>query len=341
MVKTKGYIVLNFTKSFLTIFLPFFLIISLIFLVRISSFTTQIKLTFTELMVLFSYFIPDIIFYTLPLSFIAALSNTLIRLSTGNELIALCVLGLNANRILRNLFLISLLFSMLLIAFSFIAMPISKQAYKLFTEEKRSEAKLNIVSGKLGQKFGKYYVYVRGQNKVDGGFQDLVIYNNADKQNEQFFAAKQGRLNKQNGQISLILQDGYGYTYSNGYLRQIQYEMLEAFDTVEQKPFYFEDIISYWGRASHDHRIMHRLLFFFFISLIPLLALYPVAAFTIINPRYQKNHTFIVIFTTTLLLYLIASSLEKWGNIPMLIVVTLLTFSGGFWLFRKRVARYF
>ena len=340
MVNARGYITTNFTKSFLTIFLPFFLIISLVYLVKISALTAQIKLTFTELLTLFSYSVPDIVFYTLPLSFIAALANVLLKLSTDNELIALYALGLNANRILRSLFLVSLLFSLLLLTISFLAMPMSKQLYKSFKEEKKTEAKLNIVPGKLGQKFGEYYVYVKEKND-DETFKDLVIYNRTNMNNEQFFAAKHGKLNKQNGQTSLLLQDGYGYTYTKDSLQQAKYRTLEAFDTTKQQNFHFEDILVYWKKAMHDKKIMHRLLFFFFVSLIPLLSVYLVASFTMINPRYQANRSFTVIFGTTLLLYLIASSLEKWGTLSALAVAVLLTLIGGILLFQKRVARYF
>ncbi|QOR62435.1 LptF/LptG family permease [Sulfurovum sp. ST-21] len=339
MVNARSYISSNFTKSFLTIFLPFFLIISLVYLVKISALTSKIQISFVELLRLFSYSVPDILFYTLPLSFIAALANMLIKLSTDNELIALYALGLNANRILRGLFLVSLLFSFLLLTLSFLAMPMSKQLYKSFKEEKKAEAKLNIVPGKLGQKFGEYYVYIKG--KENETFHDLVIYNRTNMDEEQFFASKDGKLNKHNGQTSLLLKDGYGYTYSKERLQQIQYATLEAFDTTKKKRFHFEDIVAYWSKASHDKDIMHRLLFFLFISLIPLLSVYLVAAFTMINPRYQSNHSFIVIFATTLFLYLIASSLDKWGNIPLLIIAILLTLGGGVILFQKRVARYF
>jgi lipopolysaccharide export system permease protein len=71
------------------------------------------------------------------------------------------------------------------------------------------------------------------------------------------------------------------------------------------------------------------------------LALYFVAAFSMINPRYQSNHSFIVIFFTTLMLYLLASSLEKWGNISLVSAALVITFGGGYALFQKRVARYF
>jgi lipopolysaccharide export system permease protein len=339
MVSTRGYISLNFTKAFLTIFLPFFLIISLVYLVNISSLTAKIQLTFGELLTLYSYSIPNIIFYTLPLSFIAALANTLSKLSTDNELIALYALGLKANKVLKGLLILSILFSLLLLSISFLGMPLSKQYYKSFKSAKKSEAKLNIVEGKLGQKFGDYYIYI--QEKVHDTFHNIVIYNRTNKNEEQFFSSQEGNLNKKNGITSLLLKEGYGYTYSDAKLQQAKYNTLEVYDSSKKRAFHFEDIVTYWSKAKTDKKIMHRILFFLFVSLIPILSVYGVAAYTMINPRYQPNRSFIVIFITTLLLYLIASSLEKWGNFSILIIAILTTLFFSKWLFNKRVAKYF
>jgi len=341
MVKVKRYISANFVKSFLTIFLPFFLIISLVYLVKISALTAKIQITFFEILTLYSYSIPDIMFYTLPLSFIAALANVLVKLSQDNELIALYALGLNANHLLRRLFLLSLLFSILLASISFLAMPLSKQLYKSFTEEKKSEAKLNIIPGELGQKFGDYYIYVKEKDKKNDVFNDMVVYNRTDKNNEQFFAAKTGKLNNKPEISSLLLNDGYGYTYSDIKLQQAQYKSLEVFDSVKKASYRFEDILEHWGLAATDTKRMHRLLFFTFVSLIPLLALYLVASFTMINPRYQKNRSFLVIFVTSLLLYMIASGLEKWGTPLILLLCIGFTSLLGLWLFNRRVSKYF
>jgi len=341
MVKVKTYISSNFVKSFLTIFLPFFLIISLVYLVKIAGLTAKIQITFMELFKLYSYSVPDIIFYTVPLSYIAALANVLVKLSQDNELIALYALGLNANKILRRLLLISILFSLLLGTISFLAMPLSKQLYKSFKEEKKAEAKLNIVPGELGQKFGEYYIYVKEKDDNKDIFNDMVIYNRTDKSNEQFFAAKTGKLNNQPHVSSLILHDGYGYTYSEIKLQQAEYKSLEVFDSVKKEPFKFEDIIAHWSKAATDTKMMHRVLFFVFVSLIPLLAVYLVAAFTMINPRYQPNRSFLTIFLTTLFLYLIASALEKWGTPFTLIFSIVAVALLGQWLFKKRVSKYF
>jgi lipopolysaccharide export system permease protein len=339
MVNVKGYISSNFTKSFLTIFLPFFIIISLVFLVRIASLTSKIQIDFLELLLLYSYSIPEIIFYTLPLSFIAALANVLVNLSQGNELIALYALGLKSKKILKGLLWISILFSLLLMTLSLLAMPLSKQFYRAFKEEKRNDAKLNIVPGELGQKFGSYYIYVK--DKTEDRFENIVIYNRTDKADEQFFSSKTGKLNRNENVSSLLLNEGYGYTYSEIKLQQAEYKTLEIFDNAKKKGFQFKSILSYWKTAQQDSKMMHKLLFFIFVSLIPLLSVYLVASFTMINPRYQANHSFLVIFISTLFFYAIASSLQKWGTIPILVgsVITLMIL--GQWLFKKRVSKYF
>ena len=339
MVNVRSYISSNFSKAFLTIFLPFFLIISLVYLVKISALTAQIQITFPELLLLYTYSIPDIIFYTLPISFVAALANVLMRLSIDNELIAIYALGLKAKEVLKSMRLLGFLFSLLLLNISFLGMPLSKQFYNSFKENKKSEAKLNIVAGKLGQKFGEYYIYVKEKKGTE--FHDIVIYNRTDKNNEQFFAADKGRLNKKAKATSLLLEDGYGYTYTDVKLKQAKYKTLEVYEKNKKKDFHFEDIIEFWSAAKKDTGKMHRLLFYMFVSLIPLLSVYLVAAFTMINPRYQENRSFLVIFFTSLLFYIIATILQKWGNFYLIVLAILFTSILGRWLFHTRVARYF
>jgi len=77
------------------------------------------------------------------------------------------------------------------------------------------------------------------------------------------------------------------------------------------------------------------------VSLIPLLSLYILASFTIINPRYQKNRSFVIIGLVTGLFYALASVLNKMGSIPLLTVMIVATGALGYWLFQKTVSRYF
>jgi len=318
---------------------PFFLIISLIYLVKIAALTSKVVLTFSELLILYSYSIPNIIFYTLPISFVAALANNLIRLSSDNELIVIYALGLKANRVVRGLLVLGALFSILLLSISFFTMPLTKQMYKSFKQDKKAEAKLNIVPGKFGQKFGEFYIYVKDKN--ENYFKDVVIFNRENKESEQFLSANEGELKIEGKVSSLLLTDGHGYTYSKDKLQQAKYKTLEVYQNIKKRNHKFEDVITYWSLAKTNESRMHRLLFYIFVSLIPFVSIYLVASFTMINPRYQSNNTFLVIFGTIFLFYSLASSLEKYGSITMLVAFIAFTAILGRWLFNIRVARYF
>lgn len=339
MVNTRQYLSINFTKSFLTIFLPFFFILSLIYLLRITRLTSQIDISFNELFTLYSYFTPYIIFYTVPLSFIGALANTLSKLSQDNELIALYALGIRAKSLLHIFFKLAALFTLLLLAISFLAIPITEQLYQSFRLDKRAGAKLNIKPIEIGQKFGEYYIYVA--EAKDNLYKDVVIYNKSTTGTEQFYASQTGKVNNRENTNSLELGDGYGYTYSEKKLQEIRYKTLEVFDTSKITQYQFKNIADYWLSAKVDEERMHHLIFCVFISLIPLFSVFLVAAFTMINPRYQKNHAFIVIFLVTLLLYLISSFLQNSGNLIIMAVIASGLFLLGRWLFKKRVERYF
>jgi len=339
MANLRGYLSKAFTGSFLTIFLPFFFIISLVYLVKIASLTAKIAMSFQELLTLYSYSIPDILFYTLPLSFVATVAILLVRLSMENELIALYALGVPAHKIVRYFLLLGVLFSTFLLALSLLAMPLTKQYYKAFKNAKIDDARLSIQAGELGQKFGSYYIYMR--EKKGDTFYDLVIYNHTKGMQEQFFSSKEGKINHYQGVTSLLLKDGYGYTYTKEKLQQLQYQTLEIFNTLEREVFHFQSTLHYWLQAQQNHRVLRKLIFYIFISFIPLLSVYLVASFTMINPRYQKNYAFVSIFATTLFFYLLASSLGKWGSFSLLFTLSALIFILGRLLFHWRVSKYF
>lgn len=340
MARIKDYLSSNFTKTFSVIFLPFFAIVSLVYFVRISMLTAQIQLNFAELFQLYGYFLPSILFYTLPVSFITTIALILVRLSHDNELSALYALGISSSKIIKNYLWLAILFSALLLSISFLAMPIAKQMYNAFRITKASEAKFNINAASLGQKFDDYYLYIGEQ--VGAKFHDIVIYNPKSQTGEKIFISKSGQIiNNENEQASVILEDGYGYTYYKNDLQQVKFQTLRAYDTSPQEKISFESIAHYWGQMKNDDSTMKRALFFIFISLIPLLSLYSVAAFTMINARYQSNHSFIVIFAISLICYSFASFLERFGNVYWLLGGIMLLVIGGKWLFSRQVVRYF
>jgi len=337
----KRYISSNFTKSFLILFIPFFMIISLIYLIKISTLTSQISLSMSELFLLYLYSIPEIVFYTIPISFVAATANLFTRLSIDNELVALFSLGVKSKYIVKRVQIIAILFTLLLLSISFLAIPISKQYYKSFKTEKKAQAKLNLNAGELGQKFGDYYIYIESKDPKNSNFNNIVIYNKDKNQQEKFFAASKGNLLHQDKTTLLKLFDGYGYTYDKDSLEEAKYKQLNVYKNVKKSHTTLYDIYDYWSQIKNVKKLKQKALFMIFVSFIPIISLYIIASFTIINPRYQQNRSYIVIFATTILLYTLASILHKQANIYLLICTIILIVISGFVLIRKQVYRFF
>ena len=333
------YLSYNFTSSFLTIFLPLFFIGALVFIIKISTLTASIQISFFEMIQLFSYNLPAILFYTLPVSFLVAVVMTLLRLSNDNELMALFALGTKSNSILNHFVFIAFLFSTVLLILSLGLMPKTKQQFQAFKHQKSSEAQVNINPSKLGQKFGNLFVYVK--SKKNDTLHDIVIYNKDKTHSDQLFMAKRASIENKNAVITLTLNDGSGYTFTKELLKEIHYEKMQVFQNLNTEEFTYHNILAYWIKLSFDSSDKRRILFFIYISLIPLMALYIIAAFSIINPRYQKNYAYHILSITTIGLYSIATLLESQGNYIALILAIALTSIFGLFLFRRYVERYF
>ena len=337
-VTIGGYLSQNFTSSFLTIFLPLFFIGALVFIIKISALTASIQISFQEMLQLFSYNVPSILFYTLPVSFLVAVVITLLRLSNDNELMALFALGTKAKSIMYRFFFISFLFSTILLILSLGLMPKTKQQFSSFKHEKATQAQVNINPSKLGQKFGNLFVYVK--SKEGTTLKDVVIYNKDKEHNNQLFIAKSADIKNVNSLVTLTLNSGSGYTFSEDTLKEINYEKMQVFQNLNSDEFTYHSIITYWVELSKTWR-KGKIFFFIYISLIPMMALYIIASFSIINPRYQKNYAYHILGLTTIGLYSIATLLKNQGTPLLLGISIIITFIIGIVLFRRNVQRFF
>jgi lipopolysaccharide export system permease protein len=337
-VTIGAYLSQNFTSSFLTIFLPLFFIGALVFIIKISALTASIQINFVEMVQLFSYNLPSILFYTLPISFLVAVVVTLLRLSNDNELMALFALGKNSQSIMYRFFFISALFSIILLILSLGLMPKTKQQFSSFKHEKASQAQVNINPSQLGQKFGNLFVYVKSKESTT--LKDVVIYNKDKEHSDQLFIAKSATIENVNSLITLTLNDGSGYTFSKDSLKEINYQQMQVFQNLNSDEFTYSNIVAYWTALSKTWR-KGKILFFIYISMIPMMALYIIASFSIINPRYQKNYAYQVLGLSTIGFYAIATLLEEQGTPVLLLVSILSTFIIGILLFKKYVQRYF
>ena len=347
-VSLSRYISINFTKAFLTIFLPLFFIGSLVFIVKLASLTSLFQVNFWEMMQLFSYNIPMILFYTIPISFLVAVATTLLKLSNENELIALVALGTHAKKIVSQLRTIALLFSLLLLVLSLAKMPQADQLYSSFKAQKSTEAQLNLNPSQLGQKFGNFFIYIR--DKQGKTMEDVVIYtkgnlskneSNHSQLSNQLFIAKRANIETKDSSIQLSLMDGSGYTFEERSLKEIDYDKMQIFQNLNSQGYTYRNILEHWLKWSMHPKKKRRILFFIFISLIPIMGLYIIASFAIINPRYQKNHAYQILGITTVALYVIATSLKNGGSFAIMGVAIAGALILGLTLFHYKVTKYF
>ena len=80
MGRLKGYLLSNFSQIYFSIFLPLFVIASVIMLVKIAAFTSVIQLSFFEMVKLYLFMLPELLFYTLPVTFFISAVMTVSKL---------------------------------------------------------------------------------------------------------------------------------------------------------------------------------------------------------------------------------------------------------------------
>lgn len=100
----KKYLFKNFSSSFFPIFFTLFSITSIVYLVKIASLTSVIQLNILELLLLYIYTIPKILFFVLPISYFVGLVMTFSKLSGEYELLVISSFGKNPISILKYFF---------------------------------------------------------------------------------------------------------------------------------------------------------------------------------------------------------------------------------------------
>jgi len=289
MGRIRGFILSQFGKNYLLIFLPFFSILSIVYIIRISKLSQKISLNTGEIATLYSFFLPDILFYTLPLSFITAVTATLMKLSEDNELIALFSFGMTPSKLLKLLLLPALLFTALMLILSLYTIPQSTLAYKRFEKQKSIEAELAIAPNRLGQKFGDYIVFLG--DKKGNTYQDVVLFATDNKEKRVLVIAKEGHLAHQKNQFSLNLSQGTADTFLSDTIESISYARMQLYNySQSHSSIQFQG----WQNILKNRKSMALFIYNIFLSLSPLLTLGILISFSIINPRYQRSSIYLV-----------------------------------------------
>ncbi len=339
MHKTSDYLLRSFSGIFFSIFLPIIVIGSLILFVRIAKLTEVTQMSAGEMLLMYGYSLPTILFYTLPVTFFAALVLTLNKLSNDFESVVLFSFGISPAKLVNFFYPLVILLVALLMLLSLGLIPITKQLTKSFIAYKSMHAVLNIEASQFGQKFGEWLVFLESKDKESNTLHNIVLYNSKPSQ-EQILIADMGRFINENGVLGLMLSNGRAYSIQKEKVNQIDYKVMKIYDTTQYKPFTYQNLKEYWSLALKDKKRLKDMVIFIAISLFPIATLYIAFAYGILHPRYQKNYGYIAILVATALYYGIVSAIAKTSAFGSALFVVLFM-AVGVVLFYKRVQRRF
>ena len=311
MHKLQKYILNNLSMLFFSIFIPLFAIASLIFLIKMATYTAVIQLNIWEMTKLYIFVIPDVLFYTLPFSFFIAVSLTLFRLSNDNEIIVLFSLGIHPNFILKTLLKPALILTILLLLNFLVLYPHAKILSKNFYLYKKSEAQFNLSASEFGHSFGNWLLYI-GKNNPDETFEDVFLFKkNVENNQEVLISAKHAKIINEFNILRLELSNGEGYSYSEEKFTQINFETMYINDYLTTDLHKYETPLEFWTSDINKHKKKKILIRNTLMSFLPLLTLFLAASIGIVHIRHNKGKTYLYLFLSIIIYYETIILLQK------------------------------
>jgi len=339
MIRLRKYILNNFASLFLSIFLPLFAIASVIFLIKLAAYTAIIQLSIWEMTKLYIFIFPEIIFYTLPITFFVAATLSIFKLSNDNEIIVLFALGIKPIFIVKTLLKPALLLVAIMFFNFFIVFPHAHTLSRNFLSYKKSEAKFNLAASEFGNSFGDWLLYLGTKNE-DGTFSKVFLFNKKQKE-EILIAAKKAQVINDAGILRLKLTNGEGYSYSKEKFSQINFNTMLINDTMKTDLRKYKKPLDYWLSKELFERKKHLFIRDTLMSLFPFITLFLVVTIGIVQVRHQKSRVYLYLFLTILLYYSGLLVLEKYFGFYTIAVVSVFWLIATYYLYRKIIVKKF
>lgn len=336
----QNYIRESFSMLFISIFIPLFSIASVVFLIKVATYTAIIQLSLWEMAKLFFFIVPELLFYTMPISFFVAATLTLFKLSNDNEIVVIFSLGIHPKFIIKTLFKPALLLSIILLFNFFVMLPHAKTLSYNFISSKKSEAKFNLSASEYGHKFGNWLLYI-GQENSDETYSDVILFNKNQEKEEVFVGAKKAEIVNDSGILRLKLTSGEGYSYSKEKFTQIDFETMFINDTMQTNQEKYETPMEYWMPKVINERRTKMFILDILLSLFPVLSLFLIASIGIVHTRHQKTKVYLYLFLGIIVydvLALVLQPILSYYTIPVFIVLWLVA---TYMLYKKQIVAKF
>ncbi|MBV5320897.1 MAG: LptF/LptG family permease [Sulfuricurvum sp.] len=322
MGKLRQYILSHLSILFFSIFLPLFAIASVIFLIKLATYTAVIQLNIIEMGKLYLFVIPELLFYTLPIAFVIGGALALYRLSNDNEMVVVFSLGISPAFIARVLAIPALLLTLLLLVNFIVVTPYIKIISANFLEKKRAEAKFNLTASEFGHHFGDWMLFVNKSDKNSRVFEDVVLFNKAMK-DEILIKSDKAELINKSGVLQLKLDNGESYSYNNELLKTMLFKTAYINDKMSTDPMIYRDTLDYWTNDELRDRKNQRFITNSLLSLFPLISIFLIIALGVVHARHQKRWIYLWLFLSIIAFYASAMILQQWLGFHAIWVIAL------------------
>jgi len=341
-------------------------------LVKIAAFTSIIQLNLFEMMKLYFFMLPDLLFYTLPITFFISAVMTVSKLSFDYEMIVIFSLGVKPSKIVLFFTKLALVQSLLLILIFFVITPHTNNLSKNFIINKKTEAKFNIKASEYGHKFGNWLIFVSGsadkkdsKAEEDGKFENVILFNQTEE-DETLIIAKSADVITKEDVLKLELTQGKGFTYSAESLSQMKFRRMRINDTSdadtekykntwqfwfgdkeEQKAYapgnkkdYTTEDKYYYTQYQHRYEVkLQKIATLSLISLFPLVSVLFILSIGVINARHQKGFTYLFIFLIVLVYYVAVFTLSKVLGLYTVALLVPATLAISAFIYNKKIAK--
>ena len=340
MSRVNKYLLFNFLGTFASLFSTLFLIMSIVFFIQIARITSYIEISFGELFKLYSFMLPRVLLFVVPIAFFVSLAMTLFRLSKENESIVIFTLGGSPNKIARFFLAFSALLSAALLVVAIVMIPIAAQLNANFIDYKKTVAKLNLKPTQFGQKFSDWMVYVGSESEDKNGttYKDIVMFNPFVKDSQRLITAKNAKIINVGQSVELSLNEGKMYDIRDEIYHQSNVKSMKIRTAQSEEISDVGSIKEYWMDAANSDKRRKDLSTYILVALFPLASTLFAISLGIVTYRYEKGMvyvgTFGVLFGYFTLIMLFSSKPAL--AIPLIFFVFLLA---GVLLYKAKITR--
>ena len=340
MSRVNKYLLFNFLSTFASLFSTLFLIMSIVFFIQIARITSYIEISFGELFKLYSFMLPRVLLFVVPIAFFVSLAMTLFRLSKEKESIVIFTLGGSPNKIARFFLAFSALLSSALLVVAIVMIPIAAQLNANFIDYKKTVAKLNLKPIQFGQKFSDWMVYMGSESEDKNGttYKDIVMFNPFVKDSQRLITAKNAKIINVGQSVELSLNEGKMYDIRDEIYHQSNFKSMKIRTAQSEEISDIGSIKEYWMDAASSDKRRKDLSTYILVALFPLASTLFAISLGIVTYRYEKGMvyvgTFGVLFGYFTLIMLFSSKPAL--AIPLIFFVFLLA---GVLLYKAKITR--